>query len=134
MEVIARQDPDIYLRPDPDTIRIVPWCTEPTAQVIRDCYRRRRPARSRSPPRSVLRGVSSCTSARLEPVVAPELEFFLVQLNTDPDYAAAAADRPLGPDGDGAPVLRHRCGQRVRPDVRGRLRLLRGAGASTSTR
>ena len=35
-----------------------------------------------------------------KPVVAPELEFFLVKINTDPDYPLDAADRPLGPAGD----------------------------------
>ncbi len=29
---------DIYMKPDPDTIRIVPWYKEPTAQVICDAF------------------------------------------------------------------------------------------------
>ena len=29
---------DIYMQPDVDTIRIVPWYSEPTAQVICDAY------------------------------------------------------------------------------------------------
>ena len=29
---------DIYMEPDPDTIRFVPWYTEPTAQVICDAF------------------------------------------------------------------------------------------------
>src|SRR4029453_6478501 len=31
-------DPDMHLRPDPTTVRIVPWAADPTAQVIHDCY------------------------------------------------------------------------------------------------
>ena len=29
---------DVYLKPDPNTIRIVPWYAEPTAQVICDAF------------------------------------------------------------------------------------------------
>ena len=32
------QDHDVNLQPDPDTISIVPWYDEPTAQVIVDCF------------------------------------------------------------------------------------------------
>ena len=31
-------EPDMLLRPDVNTIRLVPWAAEPTAQVIHDCY------------------------------------------------------------------------------------------------
>ena len=37
-EVISPNDMDMQLRPDPSTVRIVPWATDPTAQVIHDCY------------------------------------------------------------------------------------------------
>ena len=30
------EDPDVYLQPDADTVRIVPWYSDPTAQVIHD--------------------------------------------------------------------------------------------------
>ncbi|HZF35674.1 MAG TPA: glutamine synthetase, partial [Candidatus Angelobacter sp.] len=33
-EVMGPQDHDVNLQPDPDTISIVPWYDEPTAQVI----------------------------------------------------------------------------------------------------
>ena len=29
---------DIVLKPDPGTIRLVPWANEPTAQLIHDCF------------------------------------------------------------------------------------------------
>ena len=31
-------DVDMVLKPDPDTIRLLPWAREPSAQVIHDCY------------------------------------------------------------------------------------------------
>ncbi|HTO61459.1 MAG TPA: glutamine synthetase, partial [Bradyrhizobium sp.] len=79
------QDPDIYLRPDPDTISLVPWYKEPTAQVINDAYYGEdKPVDIAS--RYVLKRVLDLYAERnWRPVVAPELEFFLVQVNTDPD-------------------------------------------------
>ena len=37
-DVIDPTDKDMQLRPDPSTVRIVPWATDPTAQVIHDCF------------------------------------------------------------------------------------------------
>ncbi|MCM0609406.1 MAG: glutamine synthetase [Ideonella sp. WA131b] len=84
-DVIKPTDRDMHLRPDPSTVRIVPWATDPTAQVIHDCYDREG---SLVPfaPRSVLRHVCDLYDAQgWAPVVAPELEFYLVARNTDPD-------------------------------------------------
>jgi glutamine synthetase len=77
---------DIVLTGDPKTIRVVPWAAEPTAQVIHDCtYDDGRPVPMA--PRYVLRRVLELYAARgWRPVVAPELEFFLVEPNTDADY------------------------------------------------
>ncbi|HKX98546.1 MAG TPA: hypothetical protein VJL86_02415, partial [Steroidobacteraceae bacterium] len=77
---------DIDLTGDPKTIRVVPWAAEPTAQVIHDCfYDDGRPVPMA--PRYVLRRVLDLYAARgWRPVLAPELEFFLVEPNTDPDY------------------------------------------------
>jgi glutamine synthetase len=77
---------DIVLKADPGTIRVVPWAAEPTAQVIHDCfYNDGRPVPMA--PRHVLRRVLDLYAARgWKPVVAPELEFFLVDPNIDPDY------------------------------------------------
>jgi glutamine synthetase len=77
---------DIVLKADPTTIRVVPWAAEPTAQVIHDCwYHDGRPVTMS--PRYVLRRVLDLYATHgWKPVVAPELEFFLVEPNTDPDY------------------------------------------------
>ena len=84
-DVINPTDKDMHLRPDPSTVRIVPWATDPTAQVIHDCFDS---AGNMVPfaPRSVLRRVCDLYAAEgLSPIVAPELEFYLVARNTDPN-------------------------------------------------
>jgi glutamine synthetase len=84
-DVIDATDKDMHLRPDPSTVRIVPWAVDPTAQVIHDCFF----ADGRLvpyAPRSVLKRVCDLYAAEAwSPVVAPELEFYLVARNTDPD-------------------------------------------------
>jgi glutamine synthetase len=77
---------DVYLSPDMDTIRIVPWYTDSTAQVICDAtYRDGRPVDFST--RHVLRRVLKLYEERgWKPIIAPELEFFLVEINKDPDY------------------------------------------------
>jgi glutamine synthetase len=84
-DVIMPTDRDMHLRPDPRTVRIVPWAVDPTAQVIHDCYDREGVLVPYAP-RSVLRRVCELFDAQgWSPVVAPELEFYLVARNTDPD-------------------------------------------------
>jgi glutamine synthetase len=83
---ISPSEIDIVLKADPATIRVVPWAAEPTAQVIHDCfYGDGRPVPMA--PRYVLRRVLDLYAAHgWEPVIAPELEFFLVEPNIDSDY------------------------------------------------
>lgn len=85
-ELVSPSDSDMYLRPDADTVRMVPWAADPTAQVIHDCYTRDGKPHELAP-RNVLRRVlAAYADIGLRPVVAPEVEFFLVQKNTDPDF------------------------------------------------
>ncbi|MET4806336.1 glutamine synthetase family protein [Limibacillus sp. MBR-115] len=78
---------DVYLRPDPGTIRVVPWYDEPTAQIIADAYYLDDETPVEIASRQVLSRVLRLYDARgWRPVVAPELEFYLVEVNTDPDY------------------------------------------------
>ena len=85
-ELTTPSDADMLLRPDPDTVRLVPWATDPTAQVIHDCFTKDG-ERHELAPRNVLKRVLDAYEAEgLRPVVAPEVEFFLVQKNTDPDF------------------------------------------------
>jgi len=76
---------DIKLIPDADTVRLVPWAHEPTAQIIHDCqYANGTPVPMA--PRQVLQKVLALYEAKgWKPVLAPELEFYLVGRNTDPD-------------------------------------------------
>ena len=87
---------DIVLKADPATIRVVPWAAEPTAQVIHDCfYGDGRPVPMA--PRYVLRRVLDLYASHgWEPVIAPELEFFLVEPNIDSDYPLKS---PVGRSG-----------------------------------
>jgi glutamine synthetase len=82
---ISTTDRDMILKADPSTITMVPWATDPTAQVIHDCYF----ADGRLvdfAPRSVLRRVLKLYADKgWKPVVAPELEFYLTAKNIDPD-------------------------------------------------
>lgn len=87
---------DVYLRPDPNTIRLVPWYDDPTAQVICDAYYFDERAVEIAP-RHVLRRVLKLYEEKgWVPVVAPELEFYLVEVNTDPDYPLVP---PIGRSG-----------------------------------
>jgi glutamine synthetase len=84
-KVISAADADMVLRPDPATVRQVPWAADPTAQVIHDCFYHDGRAVEFAP-RSVLRRVMKAYAQRgWSPVVAPELEFYLLARNTNPD-------------------------------------------------
>ena len=78
-------DADMLLKPDASTMRLVPWAREPTAQIIHDCYTmdgKPHPLATRN----ILRKVLELYEAEgLKPIVAPEVEFYLVSKNLDPD-------------------------------------------------
>ncbi|RQW64188.1 glutamine synthetase family protein [Vibrio viridaestus] len=87
---------DMHLEPDLNTIRFVPWAREPTAQIIHDCFQFNGEPAEISP-RSVLRKVLKLyENEGWTPVVAPELEFFLVKQNLDWDYPLQP---PIGRNG-----------------------------------
>lgn len=89
-------DIDIRLKPDPNTIRAVPWASDSTALVLHDCfYMDGRPVKMS--PRYVLRRVIELYARQgWRPVIAPELEFYLVKPNTDADYPL---EPPVGRSG-----------------------------------
>jgi glutamine synthetase len=89
-DLVEPTDSDMILKPDINTMRVVPWAREPTAQIIHDCYTRGGELHPLST-RNVLRRVLDLYAQQgLQPVVAPEVEFFLVAKNTDPDYELSA--------------------------------------------
>jgi glutamine synthetase len=82
---ISATDRDMILRADPNTITMVPWAVDPTAQVIHDCYFADGTLVDFAP-RSVLHRILGLYAAQgWSPIVAPELEFYLTAKNTDPD-------------------------------------------------
>ncbi|MEJ2531774.1 MAG: glutamine synthetase family protein [Halioglobus sp.] len=88
-DFVAPTDADMILKPDASTLRVVPWAREPTAQIIHDCYttdNKPHPLSTRNVLRQVLHLYAE---AGLKPVVAPEVEFYLVKKNLDPDYELA---------------------------------------------
>jgi len=85
-EAVSDSAIDIYMQPDVDTIRMVPWYSEPTAQVICDAFHLNDEPVTISP-RHVLRRILQLYKDKgWKPVIAPELEFYLVKKNIDPDY------------------------------------------------
>lgn len=75
---------DMILKPDMSTATAAPWTADWTLQVIHDAYDRKEQPVMFSP-RNVLKHVVQQYRDRgLEPVVAPEMEFFLVARNIDP--------------------------------------------------
>ena len=81
---VGETDPDMVCIPDVSTARVVPWAAEPVAVVIHDCQEF-----DGSPvhlsPRSLLRHVVSLYEHQgWKPVVAPEMEFYLVARQQNP--------------------------------------------------
>ncbi|TFH88018.1 glutamine synthetase [Billgrantia azerbaijanica] len=87
---------DMELVPDPEAVYLVPWADDPTAQIIHDChYLTGEPVELA--PRHVLKRVLQLYADRgWTPVVAPEVEFYLVKTNTDSDYPL---EPPIGRTG-----------------------------------
>ena len=92
----AFTEPDMILRPDYSTTTAAPWTGDITLQVIHDALD---PDGQPVPiaPRNVLRRVIGLYQDRgWTPVVAPEMEFYLVARNTDP---AKPIEPPMGRSG-----------------------------------
>ena len=90
------EDRDMLLTPDPTTLRPVPWVAEPAASVFFDCYRSDGSPVDTSP-RGVLRQVLGKYEARgWVPVVAPEVEFYLLNAHSDPNAEAEPPQGRLG--------------------------------------
>src|SRR5690554_1337851 len=84
MEDGSYTEPDMVLIPDLSTATAAPWTAEGTLQVIHDAYDQKGNPVGCAP-RNVLRRVVSLYEAEgWHPVVAPEMEFYLITRNTDP--------------------------------------------------
>jgi len=90
------EDKDMWLVPDPETLRPVPWAAEPAAAVFLDCFHSDGSPVAKSP-RGVLRQVLSLYEAKgWIPVVAPEVEFYLLSPHSDPNADAEPPEGRLG--------------------------------------
>jgi glutamine synthetase len=89
-------DGDIELRPDFATLTLVPWARDPTAQVIHDAVYHDGRAVEIAPRQVLKRVIALYREQGWNPVVAPEIEFYLVKRNTDPDYPL---EPPIGRSG-----------------------------------
>lgn len=83
-ELIDTIDGDMLLEPDLTTACLAPWAQQPTAQIIHDCYTKQGQAHPFSSRTLLKRVLQNYQNDGLQPVVAPEMEFFLVQSNRDP--------------------------------------------------
>jgi glutamine synthetase len=89
-------DGDLKLLPDLSTLSEVPWESDPTAQVICDLVTQDGQAAEFTPRNVLKRVVEAYRRQGLKPIVAPEIEFYLVNKNPDPDYPL---EPPIGRSG-----------------------------------
>ena len=80
VDVYNPTDIDVILRPDFTTIRSVPWYDDPTAQVICDAVNLNGTSVINAS-RTVLKKILKMYDEEgFEPIVSPEVEFYLVKL------------------------------------------------------
>jgi glutamine synthetase len=77
-------EPDMILKPDMETATAAPWTADRTLQVIHDAYDQKDRPIGFAPRNVLKRVVDLYRKQGWEPIVAPEMEFFLVARNTDP--------------------------------------------------
>ncbi|MEM6709122.1 MAG: glutamine synthetase family protein [Pseudomonadota bacterium] len=85
-DLVDPGDLDMRLKPDPMTIRAIPWNSEPTVVIVHDCYTKAgepHPLASRNVLRRVL---DAYQQDGLLPVVAPEMEFYLISRESEAKY------------------------------------------------
>ncbi|MEL6608295.1 MAG: glutamine synthetase family protein [Pseudomonadota bacterium] len=80
-------EPDMVLKPDMSTTTAAPWTGDWTLQVIHDAYGHDDVPVPFAPRNVLKRVVGLFEEIGLTPVVAPEMEFFLVAPNLDPAVA-----------------------------------------------
>lgn len=83
-ELLDTIDGDMLLEPDPNTKRLVPWANESTGQIIHDCFTKDGEPHPFSSRNVLKRVLALYEEAGLKPVIAPEMEFYLVEKNPNP--------------------------------------------------
>ena len=92
----AFTEPDMVLTPDISTATAAPWTADWTLQVIHDIHDQDGVPVPYAPRNVLKRIVQLYADKGWEPVVAPEMEFFLVARNVDP---AMPVEPPMGRSG-----------------------------------
>ncbi len=94
--IFPDSDPDVRLVPDLNTLRLSPWSQYPRAVAIHDCIEMDG-TDCVFAPRSLLKSIlKQYDNMGLSPVVAPEIEFYLVSPNADPNQALTAPTQKAG--------------------------------------
>ncbi|SLN31938.1 Gamma-glutamylputrescine synthetase PuuA [Aquimixticola soesokkakensis] len=89
-------EPDMVLKPDFTTASAAPWTADWTLQVIHDVFDQKGEPVPVAPRNVLKRVVELYRSHGWDPIVAPEMEFFLVARNTDPNQPI---EPPIGRSG-----------------------------------
>ena len=89
-------EPDMVLRPDLSTATAAPWTADWTIQVIHDVVLQSGEPMPVAPRNVLARVVDQYARRGWQPVVAPEMEFFLVAPNVDPNMPI---EPPIGRTG-----------------------------------
>ena len=96
VEGMAFTEPDMALVPDYATATAAPWTQDWTLQIIHDVFDRTGQPVPFAPRNLLKRIVALYEAEGWRPIVAPELEFFLVAPNTDP---GKPVEPPMGRSG-----------------------------------
>jgi len=94
-------DRDMTMRPDPSTLRVIPWTSEPAAAVLMDCFHAEGGAVEFAPRQVLKRILGKFEERGWFPVVAPEIEFYLTRPGAEAygdEGSAHSADSPLMTD------------------------------------
>jgi glutamine synthetase len=79
------KEPDMTLVPDFATATAAPWTADVTLQIIHDAFDQKGVPVPTAPRNVLKRVVGLYAEMGLKPVVAPEMEFYFVARNTDPN-------------------------------------------------
>lgn len=95
-ELLDEADIDMVCRPDETAVYPVPWALEPTAMVFHDTFDKLGNPIELSP-RNILKKVLKLYADKgWQPIVAPEMEFYLTKRSSDPDFPLEV---PIGRSG-----------------------------------
>jgi glutamine synthetase len=92
----AFTEPDMILVPDFSTATAAPWTADVTLQIIHDAQDQKGNPVATAPRNVLKRVVELYQKEGWQPIVAPEMEFFLVARNTDPNMPVIP---PMGRSG-----------------------------------